>query len=164
MPIRPTRPEDTPALVALADETGVFRAAEIQALREVLADYHSTHQSAGHRCVIAADAAGQAEGFVYFAPAAMTAGTWHIWWIVVARSLHGRGIGSTLLRHAEEEVRRALGRMLLIETSSLPHYRPTRRFYEKHGYEPAALLHDYYAPGDDLVIFRKRLEPAAPSG
>lgn len=164
MPIRPTCPEDTPALVALADETGVFRAGEIQALREVLADYHTTNQAAGHRCVIAADAAGRAEGFVYFAPAAMTVGTWYIWWIVVARSLHGRGIGSTLLRHAEEAARQAQGRMLLIETSSLPHYQPTRCFYEKHGYEPAAVLHDYYAPGDDMVVFRKRLEAAEACG
>jgi hypothetical protein len=60
------------------------------------------------------------------------------------------------LRHAEEEVSRQRGRMLLIETSSLPHYEPTRRFYLKHGYEQAAVLRDFYAEGDDMVIFCKR--------
>jgi hypothetical protein len=46
---------------------------------------------------------------------------------------------------------------MLIETSSLPRYEPTRRFYLKHGYEPAAVLRDFYADGDDPVVFGKRL-------
>lgn len=53
------------------------------------------------------------------------------------------------------------GRLLLIETSSLPHYEPTRRFYLKHGYERSCAIADYYADGDDLVVFRKRLHPRA---
>ena len=44
-----------------------------------------------------------------------------------------------------------------IETSSLPHYEPTRRFYLKHGYELGATLRDFYAEGDDMVVFRKLL-------
>ena len=51
MIIRPTAPADTPALLALADETGVFRPVEIQALREVLDDYHAHNRAAGHRSV-----------------------------------------------------------------------------------------------------------------
>jgi len=39
-----------------------------------------------------------------------------------------------------------------IETSSLPHYELTRRFYLKHGYEQAAVLRDFYSDGDDMVI------------
>jgi len=52
------------------------------------------------------------------------------------------------------------GRLFLIETSSLPIYDPTRRFYLKHGYEQAATIGDFYTDGDDQVIFRKRLLPA----
>ena len=36
-----------------------------------------------------------------------------------------------------------------------------RRFYLKHGYEQAAVVRDFYADGDDQVIFRKRLRPVA---
>jgi hypothetical protein len=61
------------------------------------------------------------------------------------------------LRHAEEDIRRQHGRLLLIETSSLPHYELTRHFYLKHGYEQGCVLRDYYADGDDMVVFRKRL-------
>ena len=38
--IRPTVPDDTPTLLTLAKETGVFKPMEIQALQDVLVDYH----------------------------------------------------------------------------------------------------------------------------
>ena len=49
--IRPTIPEDTPSLVTLAEATTVFKPLEIQALREVLDDYHAHEKEFGHRCV-----------------------------------------------------------------------------------------------------------------
>ena len=47
------------------------------------------------------------------------------------------------------------GRVLFIETSSLPHYDLTRKFYVKQGYDTAAVLKDYYSDGDDMVVFSK---------
>jgi len=41
-------------------------------------------------------------------------------------------------------------------TSTLPHYDLTRRFYLKHGYELDATVHDFYAEGDHMAVFRKR--------
>ena len=49
-------------------------------------------------------------------------------------------------------------RQLMIETSSLSHYDLTRKFYLKHHYEQTGVLRDYYADGDDMVVFRKRLQ------
>jgi ribosomal protein S18 acetylase RimI-like enzyme len=43
------------------------------------------------------------------------------------------------------------------ETSGRPQYEPTRAFYERMGYQVAARLKDFYAPGDDKVIFARRL-------
>jgi GNAT superfamily N-acetyltransferase len=154
--IRPTEPVDTTALVELARGTGVFKAAEIVALREVLDDYHGGAASRGHRAVTSVRDDGIV-GFAYFAPAAMTDGTWYLYWIAVDRGVHARGLGSELLRHAEDEVRAAGCRLFLIETSSLPHYEPTRRFYVKHGYPVWCVIRDYYAEGDDMVIFAKRM-------
>ncbi|HXG11570.1 MAG TPA: GNAT family N-acetyltransferase [Gemmataceae bacterium] len=156
--IRPTTPADTPVLLALAEGTGVFRPIEIEALREVLDDYHAGNRALGHRSVTY-EQDDRVAGFAYYAPAAMTDRTWYLYWIAVRRDVQAIGIGSRLLRHAEEEVRQASGRVLFIETSSLPHYEQTRRFYQKHGYEQAAILRDYYADGDDMVVFRKRLAP-----
>jgi ribosomal protein S18 acetylase RimI-like enzyme len=154
--IRPIVPADTPALLELTRDTGMFKPTEIQALAEVLQDYHSTNQALGDRAVCG-ELNGQVVGFVYYAPAAMTDRTWHLWWIVVGRSFQGKGIGGDLLRHAEDDMRQSQGRVAFIETSSLPRYEPTLQFYRKHGYSVAGVLGDYYSEGDDMVVFRKQL-------
>jgi ribosomal protein S18 acetylase RimI-like enzyme len=159
--IRPTVPADTPELVSLAHATAVFKPHEIETLRDVLDHYHAATQAEGHRCVTS-EQGGRPVGFAYYAPAAMTDRTWYLWWIAVSKQTQARGLGGKLLRHAEDEIRRAGGRVLLTETSSLPQYELTRRFYLKHGYDREAVLRDFYADGDDLVVFRKRL--AAPAG
>jgi ribosomal protein S18 acetylase RimI-like enzyme len=153
--IRPTVPGDTGALLPLAEETGVFKPIELVALREVLDDYHAENDE--HSCVTY-EREGQILGFAYFAPTAMTDRTWHLYWIAVSKRTQARGIGGELLRYVEDTIRQKHGRQLLIETSSLPHYELTRRFYLKHGYEKAGVQPDYYADGDDMVIFRKRFE------
>jgi ribosomal protein S18 acetylase RimI-like enzyme len=157
--LRPTVPDDTPALLELARGTEVFKPHEIVALREVLDDYHATNRAAGHRSVTAEEAG--ILGFAYYAPAAMTDRTWYLYWIAVRSDLQARGLGGRLLRHAEDEIRASQGRIMLIETSSMPYYALTRKFYLKHGYDQEAVLRDFYAEGDDMVVFRKRLTAAA---
>jgi len=51
--------------------------------------------------------------------------------------------------------------MVLVETSGTPAYTPARRFYESCGYRYEAVIHDFYAPGDDLIIFGKFLPPGS---
>jgi ribosomal protein S18 acetylase RimI-like enzyme len=154
--IRATVPEDTPALVKLAEGTGVFKPHEMQALREVLDDYHASNREEGHLS-ITCEQNHQIVGFAYYAPATMTDRAWYLYWIAVNRQTQAKGIGGKLLRHVEEDIRHRKGRVLFIETSSLTHYEPTRKFYVKQGYEQEAVLRDYYADGDGMVVFRKRL-------
>jgi ribosomal protein S18 acetylase RimI-like enzyme len=155
--IREATPEDTPHLVEIARGTGVFKPLEIKALQEVLDDYHAHNRADGHHAVVF-EREGRPIGFAYYAPAAMTDRTWYLYWIAVSKQIQARGIGAALLDHAELEIQRECGRVLMIETSSLPHYELTRRFYLKQGYDREAVLRDYYADGDDMVIFRKRLD------
>jgi ribosomal protein S18 acetylase RimI-like enzyme len=155
--IRPTTTEETDLLVALTEETGVFKPHEVVALREVLNEYHESNHEYGHQAVTYMDH-GKPIGFAYFAPAAMTDRTWYLYWIAVSKKIQAKGIGGALLKYAEEAVRKANGRVLFIETSSLPHYDLTRKFYIKQGYETGAVLKDYYSDGDDMVVFRKRMQ------
>ena len=155
--IRPTRDADTDTLIEIADGTGVFKPLEMVALRELLGDYHAaTDDDSDHRAVTL-EIDGQPVGFAYYAPTSMTDRTWHLYWIFVRKTGQAKGLGSRLLRHVEDEVQAAGGRLLLIETSGIASYEPTRRFYLKHGYEQEATVRDFYADGDDQVIFRKRL-------
>jgi ribosomal protein S18 acetylase RimI-like enzyme len=154
--IRPIQPNETPALVAMARRTEAFKPIEIQALEEVLDDYHAQNAAEGHRAV-AMEVDRTVVGFAYYAPAAMTDRTWSLWWIVVDRAVQARGIGGELLQYVEAAVRSAAGRQLLIETSSLPKYELTRRFYLKYGYSKIAAVKDYYADADDMLFFCKRM-------
>jgi len=153
--IRPTVPEDSAAIMHLTKVTGVFKPMEIEALTEVLDDYFESNQALGHKCVTY-DEHGSIRGYAYFAPTPMTDRTWHLYWIAVTKETQAKGVGGKLLRHVEEAIRQDGGRMLLIETSTLPHYELTRRFYLKHGYELDATVHDFYADGDHMAVFRKR--------
>jgi ribosomal protein S18 acetylase RimI-like enzyme len=154
--IRPTTPADTDTLVALADATGMFKPIEVIALREVLDYYHRANYADGH-IAITLEENGIIDGFAYYAPADMTDRTWQLWWIVVRKDTQGKGAGGKLLHHAEKDIRHHNGRLLFIETGSLPHYELTRKFYRKHGYEEHAQLKDFYAEGDSMVIFRKEM-------
>src|SRR5262245_24114084 len=155
--IRPTRPEDTDTLLSVAASTGVFKIPlEIDALRGVLDDYHASDDVASHRA-ITYERDGRPIGFAYYAPTPMTVGTWHLFWIFVDKTIQARGVGAELMRHVEDDIRAQGGRLLLIETAGLPHYDLTRKFYLKIGYQQAAVVPDFYADGDDQVIFSKRL-------
>jgi ribosomal protein S18 acetylase RimI-like enzyme len=155
--IRPTIPEDTPTLLSLTEGTAVFQPADVEALHAVLDDYHQAEYTKSHRAVTYEED-GKIIGFAYYAPASMTDRTWYLWWIVVSKQVQAKGVGGKLLRHMEDDLKQQKARLLLLETSSLPSYELTRKFYLKNGYDILATLCDYYADGHHMVIFRKRLD------
>src|SRR4030042_577997 len=87
-------------------------------------------------------------GYICYGPTPLTEGTWDIYWMATTREKRRQGIGGALMVAAEEEIRKAQGRLAVIETSSLPHYENTRRFHTRQGYETISRLPDFYTPGD----------------
>jgi ribosomal protein S18 acetylase RimI-like enzyme len=155
--IRPATEADTLALLALTSGTGYFKPMEVETLELVLNDYFASNRDDfGHRCFVW-DEAGSVRGYVYHAPEEMTDRTWYVWWIAVAADQQGRGLGGKLLAFAENDVRERGGRLLVVETSDTPHYEPTRRFYLKYGYTAATVIPDFYADGDGMAVFTKKV-------
>jgi len=154
--IRPALPADTRELMALTADTGVFKPYEVDVLEEVLDEYHAGNVGPDHVAIVC-EREGRIVGYAYYAPDVMTDRSWYLYWIAVARDIQARGIGSEIVRYMEDDVRKRRGRLMFIETSSLPHSELTRKFYLKVGYEIVARLPDFYSDGDDMVIFRKRL-------
>ena len=154
--IRAAAPADSPVLVQLTDATGFFKPHEIEALEGVLDAYYAECIDLDHAAIVLEDD-GRILGYAYYAPTEMTDRTWHLYWIAVAKETQGRGHGSRLLKHVEDDIRQRGGRLLVIETSSTPIYDSTRAFYRKHGYHESSIVPDFYADGDGMVMYTKRL-------
>ncbi len=85
----------------------------------------------------------------------LTDGVYDLYWIVAKPSPSIKGIGRSLLEHAEHFVKENNGRWLLAETSSQESYTATRNFYLRNNYSIVAEINDFYSVGDNLVVFGK---------
>lgn len=99
-------------------------------------------------------------GYACYGPTPCTDGTWDLYWIAVSGDLRGQGVGTLLMEEVERRLVENQARLVMIETSSRPDYTPTRAFYERRGYHTVARVPDFYAPGDDRVIFVRRFDHA----
>ncbi len=152
--IRPTTPDDTAALIALADAIG-FQPNEIEELGEMLTNYFGGNRGRDHFWVTDDD--GEPVGVAYYAPERMTEGTWNLYLIAVRPDLQGQGRGTALLRYVEQALTARGERVLLVETSGLASFERTRAFYRKCGYDEEARIRDFYKAGDDKIVYRKTL-------
>jgi D-alanine-D-alanine ligase len=157
--IRRTGPRDRPVVLAFLAETGFFRPDELDIAREVL-DEALAKGPGGHYQSFVADEAGRAVGWVCFGPTPCTVGTFDLYWIGVAPSRQGCGVGRDLMQFAESAIAPRGGRLVVVETSGRAVYDSTRRFYQTLGYREAARIADFYAPGDAKVVYVKPLQPA----
>lgn len=154
--IRATTPDDSDAIIALAVAAGMFPTNETEALGKVLADYFGGKRDDGH-VWITDEEEGELHGVAYYAPDLIADRTWYLYMIAVRPDCQGRGRGKALMQYVENALRTSGQRVLLVETSGLPSYDRTRAFYGKCGYEKEARIRDFYAAGDDKVVFRKVL-------
>jgi ribosomal protein S18 acetylase RimI-like enzyme len=157
MPIRPFVPEDREPLRRLIEATKVFRPEEVDVALELMDEEINDPTQEEYILRTYADEGDAVRGYYCVGRTPMTAATWDLYWIVVDPTVHGRGIGAELIRDCEGVVAERGGRLVFVETSSKPSYEPTRRFYRKNSYDQAAVIKDYYADGDDLVVFTKRV-------
>jgi D-alanine-D-alanine ligase-like ATP-grasp enzyme/ribosomal protein S18 acetylase RimI-like enzyme len=150
-------PTDCSALLRLVLEAGVFSEAEVE-LAVSLAEDALRHgaEASGHHFVLATRA-DRLLGYSCYGPIDGTQGSFDLYWIVVDAAGQGRGLGRELLTRSEARMRQRGGRRCYVETSGRRDYAPTRAFYERSGYGVEARLADFYAPGDDKLIFVKAL-------
>jgi aminoglycoside 6'-N-acetyltransferase I len=85
----------------------------------------------------------------------LTDAVYDLYWIVTDPDHENKGVGKSLLTHAEQFVKELNGRWLLIETSSKECYEGARNFYLRNKYSIISEIHDFYAPGDMLIVFGK---------
>lgn len=105
---------------------------------------------------LGADVEGRLVGWICWGPTPCTAGTYDLYWMAVDPAVQHAGVGTALVAEMERQL---LGRarLVVVETAGRAAYDTTRAFYQARGYHPTARIPDFYAPGDDLVVYTKSL-------
>lgn len=142
---------DLDAIGNIAAATDLFPA-------EMLPEMVAGHQGGTAADIwLTAEHDGQVAGFAFCEAERLTNGTWNLLAIAVAPARQARGLGSALLAHLEEALRRDRQRILIVETTSTPDQAPARRFYAANGYVEEARIREFWDEGADKVTFWKRL-------
>lgn len=151
--------DDRRAIERMLRDAGVFRDDEVAIGLEVF-DGSVAGDAAYHSVV--AELGGGLAGWICWGPTPCTVGTWDMYWLAVSPAVHGVGIGTRLVREMERRLD-GIARLIVVETAGRADYAPTRAFYEARGYRRAATLPDFYAPGDDQVVYVKFFTPSTDS-
>ena len=148
MSVHAATSEDIPALGEIAEAAGLFPA-------EAVADMIAPALAGGPDVWLVSGAEGGATGLAFARPEEMTDRVWNILAIGVLPRAQGQGIAGDLLTAMEASLD---ARMIVIETTQLPDQATARAFYERRGYREEGRVRDFFAAGEDKVIFRKVME------
>ncbi|WP_425082122.1 GNAT family N-acetyltransferase [Ruegeria arenilitoris] len=77
--------------------------------------------------------------------------------LAVRPDLQGKRLGAALVKAAEQYLKDKGQRILIVDTSGTDNFALARKFYAQNGYEEEARIRDFWADGDDKIIFRKAL-------
>lgn len=155
--LRQLRDTDGEKIREILEEVEAFTPEEISVAASLVDE--ASRGSMAYRFLVAVDQRDTVLGYVCYGQVPMTSGTWDIYWIAVSRRFQRRHLGALLLRWAEEDIRSEGGRLILIETSTKPSYRSTRKFYQGMGYRVAARIEHFYSEKDDKLVYCKHLMP-----
>lgn len=143
--------------------TGFFSREEVTVARELVDERLRRGGKCGYHFLFL-ELDGQVAGYACFGPIPFTSAAYDLYWIAVHNAFRGLGLGRELLETAENTMVAMGCRRVYVETSGRPQYEPTRRFYRVCGYRAEAVLKDFYAAGDDKVVYLKVFQAACPSG
>jgi GNAT superfamily N-acetyltransferase len=156
------RESDRSAVDRLVAATGFFSPEEQGIAVELVDETLSLGKASGYEFIFVDSETipRDLKGYTCYGAIPSRPRSFDLYWIVVAPDHQGRGLGKRLLAETE---RRALAQgatEMFIDTSGRGQYLPTRSFYERTGYATHEVVRDFYAPGDDKVIYRKRFASA----
>ncbi len=157
------RESDVQAVREIVASTAFFHDFEIDVAVELVQERLARGLASEYHFVFAY-APGPAHPIAYacFGPIPCTRGSFDLYWIATHAAHQGKGLGRAVFDESLRLMRAGLpdaagtihhARNVYIETSSQPKYEPTRRFYERCACTLAARLPDFYAPGDDKLIY-----------
>ncbi|MBI5970332.1 MAG: GNAT family N-acetyltransferase [Deltaproteobacteria bacterium] len=154
--IRKVISSDREAIAGIVNHTENLTQEEKDCAVELLDIYLDNPGQRDYSFSAAAAQAGEVAGYVCYGNTPLTDGVYDLYWIVVAPSQRGKGVGRRLLEHTEAVLKKEGARMIVAETSGMPQYEAARVFYFKNGYREEARINGFYKQGDDLIVYVKR--------
>lgn len=157
--ITPLRKDDREKIKSILTETNNFNSDEISIAMELIDLYISDDNQKDYEIFVDINEEDKSliNGYVCIGPRPLTEGTYDLYWIAVNPSIQSKGVGSKLVKHIEEHIKKKNGRLVLIETSGKPSYEKERKFYEKNLYTKLVEIKDFYKINDSLVVYGKYL-------
>ena len=149
--IKATSSDDIAGLQAVLEGTELFPS---EMLPEMLAPSLAGETEAFW---LTCHSGGEAVGLCYTVPEDLADGTWNMLALAVRPDLQGKRLGAALVKAAEQHLKGKGQRILIVDTSGTDDFALTRKFYTQNGYDEEARIRDFWADGDDKVIFRKAL-------
>lgn len=155
---------DAPKIRALVASSTLFRDSEIDSAVELLQAQLKKGTKTTNEFIFAEEKKSVV-GYICFGKNPLTTTSFDIHWLAVDPGQQRRGIGHLLLTEAEQQIKNAGGTRIYLNTSLRAEFQATRDFYEHRGYQLAAVLDDFYAPGDSQAKYLKLIEPTTtPAG
>ncbi|HLM73705.1 MAG TPA: GNAT family N-acetyltransferase [Polyangiaceae bacterium] len=165
-------PEDRPRIVALLGSTSAFTPDEQSVALELVDASLNRPDVDEYRFILSfwttpGEATERLAGYLCYGRTPMTTSTYDLYWIATSPDFARSGIASGLVATMEAEIAREGGGLVRVETGSREGHGAAVHFYDAIGFTRAAVIDDFYAPGDDLLIFTKRIRregaPSAPA-
>ena len=152
--IRRLKPDDVKSIEAILKETKNFKEEEIKVAMELVMIVATNPEQQDYNIFIYEEY-GKILGYHCIGRRPLTDAVYDLYWIVTDFAHKNKGIGKSLIEHAEKFVIENKGRWLLVETSSRDVYQATRNFYLRNSYSIISEINDFYSPGDNLIVFGK---------
>ena len=152
--IRKLKPDDVPEIESILRKIKNFSEEEVNVAMELVNAAASDPNQTDYNVFVYEDGS-EIIGYHCTGKRPLTDAVYDLYWIVTNPDFENKGIGKTLIEHAENFVMKNKGRWLLAETSSRNSYEGTRNFYLRNNYSILSEINDFYSMGDRLIIFGK---------
>ena len=146
--------QDLSAIEKMLREVGVFNLAEVDCCLMLAQETLAGNEEYSW---FLAEEDNQLQALICYGPVDLTDRTYDLYWILRSPTAKNKGAAAAVLQAAEEDLRRRQARLFVLNTSGTSPYTPAHQFYLRHDFELSARIPEYYRPGDDLLIFTKRL-------
>jgi aminoglycoside 6'-N-acetyltransferase I len=152
--IRKVKQADTEKIERILKKIPQFTEKEIDVAME-LVNISANNPTQTDYNVFVSEENGKVLGYHCTGKRPLTDAVYDLYWIIADPESEIKGIGTELVKHAEQFVKEKSARWLLAETSSKESYSRTRNFYLRNNFSIVAEINDFYSAGDNLIVFGK---------